>query len=229
MFPFPRKPHGIVIAAPRSGSGKTAVTLGLLRALKRWGLSVQPFKFGPDYIDPAFHEAACGRPSYNLDSWAMRKETVLKLLNEAQGADFIVAEALMGLFDGVAQAGQWGIGASAEIAALAGLPVILVLDISGQAQTAAAVARGFAGFQPGVEIAGVILNRAGQPAAREAGPRRLRGNRHPGFRRNSRERRQSPFPSGISGWSRPGKSPGSPLISTRWRTLWRLVSTSARC
>ena len=163
MFPLPRKPHGVVIAAPRSGSGKTAVTLGLLRALKRRGLSVQPFKCGPDYIDPAFHEAACGRPSYNLDSWAMRKETVLKLLNEAQDADFIVAEALMGLFDGVAQAGQWGIGASAEIAALAGLPVILVLDVSGQAQTAAAVARGFAGLQPGVEIAGVILNRAGSP------------------------------------------------------------------
>ncbi len=228
MFPFPRKPHGIVIAAPRSGSGKTAVTLGLLRALKRRGLSVQPFKCGPDYIDPAFHEAACGRPSYNLDSWAMRKETVLKLLNEAQGADFIVAEALMGLFDGVAQAGQWGIGASAEIAALAGLPVILVLDISGQAQTAAAVARGFAGFQPGVEIAGVILNRAGSPRHERLARAGFEGTGIPVFGAIP-ERRQSPFPSGISGWSRPGKSPGSPLISTRWRILWRLASTSARC
>ena len=161
MFPSRSKPHGILIAAPRSGSGKTMVTLGLLRALKRRGLSVQPFKCGPDYIDPAFHEAACGRPSYNVDSWAMRKETALALLGEAGDADFIVIEALMGLFDGVATPGQWGNGASADIAALAGLPVVLVLDISGQSQTAAAVARGFAGFRPDVEIAGVILNRAG--------------------------------------------------------------------
>ena len=139
------------------------VTLGLLRALRRRGLSVQPFKCGPDYIDPAFHEAACGRPSYNLDSWAMRKITVQSLLNEARGADFIVAEALMGLFDGVASAGQWGNGASADIAALTGFPVILVLDISGQSQTAAAAARGFKGFRPDVEIAGVILNRAASP------------------------------------------------------------------
>jgi cobyrinic acid a,c-diamide synthase len=163
MFSFRSKPHGVLIAAPRSGSGKTMVTLGLLRALQRRGLSVQPFKCGPDYIDPGFHEAACGRPSYNLDSWAMRKETACALLNEADGADFIVAEALMGLFDGVASAGQWGNGASADIAALAGLPVVLVLDISGQSQTAAAVARGFAGFRPDVEVAGVILNRAGSP------------------------------------------------------------------
>src|SRR5208337_4085736 len=163
MFPFRSKPHGILIAAPRSGSGKTMVTLGLLRALKRRGLCVQPFKCGPDYIDPAFHEAACRRPSYNLDSWAMRQETALALLGEAEGADFIVIEALMGLFDSVASAGQWENGASADIAALAGLPVVLVLDISGQSQTAAAVARGFAGFRPGVEIAGVILNRVGSP------------------------------------------------------------------
>ena len=161
MFPSYSKPHGILIAAPRSGSGKTMVTLGLLRALKRRGLSVQPFKCGPDYIDPAFHEAACGRPSYNLDSWAMDKETALTLLSEADGTDFVVIEALMGLFDGVASPGQWGNGASADIAALAGLPVVLVLDISGQSQTAAAVARGFANFRPDVEIAGVILNRAG--------------------------------------------------------------------
>ena len=163
MFPSRSKPHGILIAAPRSGSGKTMVTLGLLRALRRRGLAVQPFKCGPDYIDPAFHEAACGRPSYNLDSWAMRKETALALLNEADGADFIVAEALMGLFDGIATPSHWGNGASADIAVLAGLPVVLVLDISGQSQTAAAVARGFAGLRPGVDIAGVILNRAGSP------------------------------------------------------------------
>ena len=138
------------------------VTLGLLRALKRRGLSVQPFKCGPDYIDPAFHEAACGRPSYNLDSWAMRKETALALLGEAEGADFIVIEALMGLFDSVASAGQWGMS-ECRYRSTRRLPVVLVLDISGQSQTAAAVARGSAGFRPGVEIAGVILNCVGSP------------------------------------------------------------------
>jgi cobyrinic acid a,c-diamide synthase len=163
MFPFPSKLPGFVIAAPRSGSGKTTVTLGLLRALKRRGLAIQPYKCGPDYIDPAFHQAACGRPSYNIDSWAMRKETAFAQLAEAAGADLIIVEAAMGLFDGVATAGLWGNGASADVAALAGLPVVLVIDISGQSQTAAATARGFDGFRPGVGIAGVILNRVASP------------------------------------------------------------------
>jgi cobyrinic acid a,c-diamide synthase len=161
MFSSLSKTPGVLLGAPRSGSGKTTAALGLMRALARRGLRVQPFKCGPDYIDPAFHEAACARPSYNLDSWAMREETARALLDKAGSADFIVAEALMGLFDGVASAGQWGNGSSADIAALAGLPVILVLDISGQSQTAAAAACGFRNFRPGVEIAGVILNRAG--------------------------------------------------------------------
>jgi cobyrinic acid a,c-diamide synthase len=160
MFPPRSKPPGFLIAAPRSGSGKTTVTLGLLRALKRRGLVVQPFKCGPDYIDPAFHEAACGRPSYNLDSWAMRKETVSSLLNEAEDAGLILIEGAMGLFDGAAAKGAWGIGASAEIAELSGLPAVLVLGIAGQAQSAAAVAQGFSGFHPGVKVAGVILNYA---------------------------------------------------------------------
>ncbi len=160
MYPPNKNKQGLLIAAPRSGSGKTTVTLGLLRAIKRRGIAVQPFKCGPDYIDPAFHEAACGRPSYNLDSWAMQKKTALFLLGEAAPDDFIVAESAMGLFDGVATAGAWGSGAGSDIAVLSSLPVVLVLDISGQAQTAAAVARGFVNFRPGVEIAGVILNRA---------------------------------------------------------------------
>jgi cobyrinic acid a,c-diamide synthase len=159
MFSTNSKPPGLMIAAPRSGSGKTTVTLGLLRALARRGLKVQPFKCGPDYIDPAFHEAACGRPSYNIDSWAMRKETALALLDMASGANFVIVEALMGLFDGVASTGSWGNGSSADTAALARLPAVLVLDISGQSQTAAAVAHGFFNFRTGVEIAGVILNR----------------------------------------------------------------------
>lgn len=155
-------PPGLMIAAPRSGAGKTTVTLGLLRALKRRGLKVQPFKCGPDYIDPAFHVVAAGRPSYNLDSWAMRQDHVARSISDAtQGADIVVCEALMGLFDGVSRSGLWGNGASADIAAVAGWPVILVLDVSGQSQTAAAVARGFQGYRDGVTIAAVILNRAG--------------------------------------------------------------------
>lgn len=155
-------PAGLLIAAPRSGAGKTTVTLGLLAALKKRGRRVQAFKTGPDYIDPAFHGAATGRPSFNIDSWAMRRETAVPLLARAcENAQIVIAEALMGLFDGVASQGHWGTGASADIAAATGWPVILVLDVSGQSQTAAASARGFKGFRDGVEIAGVILNRVG--------------------------------------------------------------------
>jgi cobyrinic acid a,c-diamide synthase len=157
-------PPGFLIAGPRSGSGKTTVTLGLLRALRRRGLKVQPFKCGPDYIDPAFHAIAAGRPSFNLDSWAMRWETAARLLSDATSdTDVIVCEALMGLFDGVSRPGFWGNGASADLAAKTGWPVVLVLDISGQSQTAAAVARGFQGFRAGVRIGAVILNRSGSP------------------------------------------------------------------
>ena len=155
-------PPGLLIGAPRSGSGKTTVTLGLLRALKRRGHAVQPFKCGPDYIDPAFHVVAAGRESYNVDSWAMHWPRVAGLLTEAsRGADIVIAEGLMGFYDGVVQPGHWGNGASSDLAAATGWPVILVLDVSGQSQTAAAVARGFQNFRDRVEIAGVILNRVG--------------------------------------------------------------------
>lgn len=156
-------PPGLIIAAPRSGAGKTTVTLGLLRALKRRGVRVQPFKCGPDYIDPAFHERAAGAASYNIDSWAMRWPLAARLFAQADTSrcDIAIAEALMGLFDGVTTRGEWGNGASADLAAQTGWPVVLVLDVSGQSQTAAAVARGFVGFRQGVEIAGVILNRTG--------------------------------------------------------------------
>jgi len=155
-------PPGVMIAAPRSGSGKTTVTLGLLRALARRGHVVQPFKCGPDYIDPAFHAVAAGRTSFNIDSWAMRWDHAAGILaGAASGADIVMCEALMGLFDGVSQPGYWGNGASSDLAAKTGWPVVLVLDISGQSQTAAAVARGFQRFRDGVTIGAVILNRAG--------------------------------------------------------------------
>nr|WP_210246304.1 cobyrinate a,c-diamide synthase [Aureimonas fodinaquatilis] len=158
-------PPGLMISAPASGTGKTTLMLGLARAFTRQGLVVQPFKSGPDYIDPAFHTAAVsnGRTSVNLDSWAMQSGRLAHLLSRAGGADIVLAEGSMGLFDGVARAGETGVGASADIAALTGWPVVLVVDVSGQAQTAAAVARGFAGFRPGVKLAGVVLNRVASP------------------------------------------------------------------
>ena len=158
-----RDPAGLVISAPASGCGKTTLMLGLLAAYRDSGLVVQPFKNGPDYIDPAFHRAASGRLSVNLESWAMSEARIAGLLSAAAGADLILAEGSMGLFDGVARAGEAGTGASADIAALTGWPVVLVLDVSGQAQSAAAVARGFAAMRPGVEIAGVVLNRVASP------------------------------------------------------------------
>lgn len=152
------RPPGLLIAAPSTGSGKTTVTLGLARAMTRRGLKVQPFKCGPDYIDPAFHRAATGRASFNLDSWSMPEALLRALLAQAQGANLALAEGSMGLFDGVKQVGAFGTGASADIAAFAGWPVVVVLDCSGQAQTAAAVACGLARFRPDVKVAGVILN-----------------------------------------------------------------------
>jgi cobyrinic acid a,c-diamide synthase len=154
---------GLIVSAPASGAGKTMVTLGLLAAFRARGLVVQPFKNGPDYIDPAFHAAAAGRPSFNLDSWAMSEARMAGLAAVAQDADLVLAEGSMGLFDGVAVAGETGNGASAEIAARAGWPVVLVLDVSGQAQSAAAVALGFARMAQDVRLAGVILNKVASP------------------------------------------------------------------
>jgi cobyrinic acid a,c-diamide synthase len=150
---------GIIIAAPASGSGKTTLTLALLAAFRGRGKIVQPYKCGPDYIDPAFHTVAAGRSSFNLDSWVLGRNRIGALLDAADGADLCLAEGVMGLFDGVASAGAWGNGSTADIAAATGWPVILVLDVSGQAQSAAAIAHGFAHYRKDVTIAGVILNK----------------------------------------------------------------------
>ena len=154
---------GLLIAAPASGTGKTTVMLGLLRALRNAGVVVQPFKSGPDYIDPAFHRAASGRASFNLDSWSMPAAILDTLAAKADDADFALAEGSMGLFDGVAKPGATGNGASADIARRMGWPVVLVIDVSGQAQSAAATALGFSRYDPSVRIAGVILNRVASP------------------------------------------------------------------
>ena len=156
-------PPGLLISAPTSGAGKTTIMLGLLRALCERGLSVQPFKCGPDYIDPAFHLVAAGRPSYNLDTWAMPDVLMQELALNSKGASIILAEGSMGLFDGVTQKGAFGYGSTAEIARFFNWPVILVLDIRGQAQSAAATALGFASYQKNLPFAGVILNRVASP------------------------------------------------------------------
>jgi cobyrinic acid a,c-diamide synthase len=151
--------RGLIIAAPHSGAGKTTVTLALLAALTRRGVVVHAAKAGPDYIDPAFHAAVTGHASVNLDSWAMSEKLLDALVAQAaDGADLVVIEGVMGLFDG-APATPGRRGATADLATHFNLPVVLVLDVARQAQSAAAVARGFAGHDPSVRIAGVILNR----------------------------------------------------------------------
>ena len=154
-------PRGLVIGAARSGSGKTTITLALIAALRRRGMAIRAAKSGPDYIDPAFHAVASAAPVLNLDSWAMPPPLLDGLAQRAAaGAALLVVESAMGLFDGVA--GPPGrTGAAADLAARLRLPVLLVLDVSGQSQTAAAIARGFAAHDPSVAICGVVLNRVG--------------------------------------------------------------------
>ena len=150
--------QALLIAAPRSGAGKTTVTLGLIAALRRRGKTVRALKCGPDYIDAAFNAAASGEDCPNIDSWAMSPGHMSRILaSAADGRDLVVVEAAMGLFDGITGPGRAS-GAAADVAALFRLPVVLVVDIAGQAQSAGAVVRGFATHDPDVTIAGVILN-----------------------------------------------------------------------
>ena len=143
----------LIIAAPHSGSGKTLVTLGLLRALRNTGHTIASAKVGPDYIDPQFHAAATGRPCFNLDPWAMGTPACAKLL--PHDADLTIIEGVMGLFDGPDGAR----GSTADLAADLNLPVLLVIDCSHQAQSIAALIEGFARHRPDVDIAGLFLNR----------------------------------------------------------------------
>jgi cobyrinic acid a,c-diamide synthase len=139
----------LVVAGTHSGAGKTTVTLGLMAALARRGLRVQPYKAGPDYIDPTWHTAVTGVPSRNLDLWLLSKSTVKRLASRP--ADISIIEGVMGLFDGP--------GSTAELARLLRAPVVLVVDGHGMAGSAAAVVRGFEMLERGVQVAGVILNR----------------------------------------------------------------------
>ena len=147
----------IILAAPSSGSGKTTITLGLLRALKQRGLNVRGAKSGPDYIDPRFHEAACGQTCFNLDAWAMPAGRIGGLTS---GDGPLLIEGAMGLFDGAPPEGK---GATADLARMLNIPVVMIVDASHMAQSIAPLVNGFASHDPSVNIAGLILNKVGSP------------------------------------------------------------------
>ena len=156
----PGSTRGFVIAGPASGVGKTTVALSLMAALRKRGLIVQPFKCGPDFIDGGHQARVCGRPSRNLDGWMLSAEANRQIFyRNAAHADVCVVEGVMGLFDGVD--GKSEAGSTAEIAKWLGLPVILVVDASSMARSAAALVRGFESFDPAMRVAGVIFNNAG--------------------------------------------------------------------
>jgi len=155
---------GLIVAAPASGSGKTVVTLGLLRAFKRRGVLIAGAKAGPDYIDPAFHAAASGGSCFNLDCWAMRSETLAAAVAALEReAGLVICEGVMGLFDGAPD----GTGATADLAALTSWPVVLVADVRGQGASAAALVQGFARHRGDVRIAGAVFNRVASRAHEE--------------------------------------------------------------
>lgn len=157
MKPF-TKP-GFLIAAPQSGSGKSILTMGLMAAFRE-EYRVQGYKVGPDYIDPMYHTAACGRPSVNLDAWMLSKDQIRSTyVRHAQDADLCITEGVMGLFDGFEA--DLLRGSTAEIAMTLGLPIILVIDCSKMSGSAAAIIHGFNSYAKGIQIAGVICNQVG--------------------------------------------------------------------
>jgi cobyrinic acid a,c-diamide synthase len=150
----------LVLGAASSGSGKTTLAVALAAALRARGLAVAPFKCGPDYLDPGYHARASGRASHNLDGWMMGEEAVLKTFARAAGgADVAIVEGVMGLFDGASPTSDEG--STAQIAKWLGAPVAAVIDASGMARTAAAVARGLAAFDPALRVGGLVCNRVG--------------------------------------------------------------------
>ncbi len=152
---------GILIAGTHSGVGKTTVSMGIMAALKHRQLKVQPYKVGPDYIDPSHHTAICGRPSRNLDTYIMGIDGVERTVARTSAdADIVAVEGVMGLFDGI---DSTEIASSAHVAKILNLPVILVINVHGMSRSAAALLKGYAEFDPGVRIAGVILNQVGSP------------------------------------------------------------------
>jgi len=159
MVPSGKIPR-VVIAATGSGVGKTTAAVAIMGAMRARGLKVAPFKCGPDYLDPTYHERAAGVRSHNLDSWMMNRDAVVATFaRAAAGADIAVIEGMMGLFDSATPTSDEG--STAQIAKWLDAPVVLVTDASGVARTIAAVAAGFARFDPAVRVAGMICNRVG--------------------------------------------------------------------
>ena len=155
MVALPR----LVIAAPASGCGKTTVACGLMAALRARGLAVSGHKVGPDYIDPGYHALATGRPPRNLDPFLCGEELIAPLFRHgAAGAQVAVVEGVMGLFDGASREDDPDFGSTAHVARLLGAPVVLVVDAARAGRSVAALAAGFAGFDPRTSVAGVILN-----------------------------------------------------------------------
>jgi cobyrinic acid a,c-diamide synthase len=152
----------VVIAATRSGEGKTTVATGLMAALRAAGLRVSAHKVGPDYIDPGYHAAATGRPGRNLDPWLTSEELIAPLFRHgAHGSDISVIEGVMGLFDGAAGRGDFA--STAHVARLLDAPVILVVAAGGAGRSVAATVHGFAAYDPAVRLAGVVFNRVSSP------------------------------------------------------------------
>ena len=159
MAPSAKIPR-VVVAATASGVGKTTATVALIGAMRARGLKVAAFKCGPDYLDPTYHERAAGVRSHNLDGWMMGRDAVIATFARvSEGADIAVIEGMMGLFDSATPTGDEG--STAQIAKWLDAPVIVVADASGVARTIAAVAAGFARFDPAVRVAGMICNRVG--------------------------------------------------------------------
>jgi cobyrinic acid a,c-diamide synthase len=149
----------LVVAGTHSGVGKTTVATGLLAALRRAGHRPAGAKVGPDFIDPGYHALACGRPPRNLDAWMCGEEAVVPLAARASaGADVLVVEGVMGLFDG---ASDGTASSTADVARMLDAPVVLVVDAQAMSGSVAALVSGYAGFDAGVRVAGVVLNRVG--------------------------------------------------------------------
>lgn len=150
----------LLIAGTGSGVGKTTITMGLIAALRRRGLKIQPFKAGPDYIDPTYHTLAAGRPCRNIDTWMVPPDRAITLFHQAaQNAELALIEGVMGLFDGFSYESEEG--SSAQIAKLVDAPVLLVLDVGKMARSVGALVQGYTRFDPELTVAGFILNRCG--------------------------------------------------------------------
>ncbi|MCD4816537.1 MAG: cobyrinate a,c-diamide synthase [Methanosarcinales archaeon] len=154
----------VMITGTHSGVGKTTVSLGLMAALTRRGMSVQPFKVGPDFIDPSHHTAISGNPSMNLDSYIMGTKGVCRTFAKYQNSDISIIEGVMGLYDGIEST---QIASSAHVAKTLGIPVLLVINVHGMSRSAAAVAKGYQMLDPDVNIAGLVLNMVGSPRHRK--------------------------------------------------------------